>query len=528
MTLLAAFGTVAQERFVLKVEVTMRTRMQVGSLCLWLALGAVAAMAQEGPRTPNPHDIYCSGMVTREAVPADTYVISGEESSYKTAFGGSDYIFVNKGSSSGVKAGDQFQIMRKEKNPGHIKWFEYQPSLARAMGDMWLDVGRVQVVHVEANVSVAQIMTSCTYAQRGDIAQPFAARPAPALRPANLDRFPTSSGKSQGMVVLAKDWAQVVGMNSIIYVNLGTSQGAKTGDYVRLFRFQGTRHDTAYQDWYTAYKRWGFGKTPVPYKWKDLPREQLGEGIVLRSSDNASTVLITFSLRDIYMGDYAELLEPAPPVEMKPMAVAPAAVNHPPSLSCTVDRGSVMAGERVRFTTQASDADNDRLSLIWAANAGQLSGTTGSSVSLDTTGLAPGRYTVNGQVSDGKSAPVDCTVYVTVQAPAAAPQARRIGDCSFTASSARVDNVCKRALDDAAIRLKNDPSAAIAIIGYSDPGEGAAARLAGQRGNSVRDYLVAQGIASSRIDVRPATGQAGAGAQNRRVDLIWVPAGASY
>ncbi|HEV8383298.1 MAG TPA: OmpA family protein [Candidatus Acidoferrales bacterium] len=505
----------------------MRTRMQVGSLCLLLALGAAAAMAQQGPTVPNPADIYCSGMVTREAIPTDTYVISGEESHYKATFGGSDYIFINKGSSGGVKLGDEFLVMRAEKNPSHIKWFEYQPSLVHAMGTMWIDVGRVQVVHVQGNVSVAQINTSCTYFQRGDIVRPFTPRPAPTLRPANLDRFPTPSGKSQGMVVLAKDWSQVAGMNDIIYINVGTSQGAKTGDYIRIFRFQGTRHDTVYQDRNTAWKRWGFGKTPVPYKWNDLPREQLGEGIVLRSSENASTVLVTLSLHDVFMGDYVELLEPAPPLAIRPPApVAPA--NRPPALSCVADRGTVMAGERVRFTAQASDPDNDRLSFSWVSSAGQLSGTAGSSVSLDTTGLAPGRYTVNAQVNDGVNTSVECTVYVTVAAPPPPPQARKIGECSFTAASARVDNVCKRVLDDAAIRLKNDPSASIAVIGYSDPAERAAARLAAQRAESVRDYLAAQGVASSRIGVRPATGQAGAGAQNRRIELIWIPAGATY
>jgi outer membrane protein OmpA-like peptidoglycan-associated protein len=135
---------------------------------------------------------------------------------------------------------------------------------------------------------------------------------------------------------------------------------------------------------------------------------------------------------------------------------------------------------------------------------------------------------VNAQVNDGVNTSVECTVYVTVAAPPPPPQARKIGECSFTAASARVDNVCKRVLDDAAIRLKNDPSASIAVIGYSDPAERAAARLAAQRAESVRDYLAAQGVASSRIGVRPATGQAGAGAQNRRIELIWIPAGATY
>jgi hypothetical protein len=285
----------------------MRTRLQLGTLCLLLALGAGAATAQEGPKTPNLSDIYCSGMVTNEAIPADTYVISGEESAVKITFGRGDYIFINKGSSGGVKVGDEYQIMRPEKSPAHIKWFEYQPSLMKAMGTQWLDVGRVKVAHVEGNVSVALVVSSCNFMLRGDIARPFAERPTPELRPINRDRFPTSSGKNQGMIVSAKDWAQLVGANSVIYVNLGSSQGAKVGDYVRIYRYPGTRHDTAYQNRNTQYTRMGFGHTPVPYGWKDLPREHLGEGIVLRVSDNAATVLITFSLRDMYMGDYVEI-----------------------------------------------------------------------------------------------------------------------------------------------------------------------------------------------------------------------------
>lgn len=505
----------------------MRTRMQLGTLCLLLALGAGAAMAQEGPKTPNPHDIYCSGMVTREAIPADTYVISGEESAYKITFGSGDYIFINKGSSSGVKVGDEFQIMRAQKSPAHIKWFEYQPSLMMAMGTQWTDLGRAHVAHVEANVAVALVVSACDFVLRGDIARPFTERPAPALRPIDRNRFPAPSGKNQGMVVSAKDWAQVVGMNSIIYVNLGSAQGAKVGDYVRIYRYQGTRHDTVYQNRNTQYTRMGFGHTPVPYNWKDLPREQLGEGIVLRTSENASTVLITFSLRDIYMGDYLELLEPAPIAESKPTPPPAAPANRPPDLSCSADRGSVVAGERVRISARASDPDNDRLTYAWATNGGQLSG-AGSTVTLDTTGLAVGRYFVSAQVGDNHNTAVDCAVYVTVQAPAAPPQARKMDECFFSESSARLDNVCKRVLDDIAIRLKNEPSATVVAVGYSDPGEGAAAKLSAQRAGGARDYLVASGIASSRIEVRPATGQVGAGRQNRRIDLIWVPAGATY
>jgi outer membrane protein OmpA-like peptidoglycan-associated protein len=75
-------------------------------------------------------------------------------------------------------------------------------------------------------------------------------------------------------------------------------------------------------------------------------------------------------------------------------------------------------------------------------------------------------------------------------------------------TSARADNVCKRILDDVALRLKNEPGSRLALIGYADPSE--------------------SGVAESRLETRAAGGQAGAGPKNRRVDIVWVPAGTGY
>jgi hypothetical protein len=51
----------------------------------------------------------------------------------------------------------------------------------------------------------------------------------------------------------------------------------------------------------------GFGSTPVRYGAKDLPREVLGEGIVLNASRNAATVLVTFSSVEVFTGDSVEI-----------------------------------------------------------------------------------------------------------------------------------------------------------------------------------------------------------------------------
>ncbi len=283
-------------------------RAKIGYLGLVIVLAAGVAAAQQAPRTPNTTDIYCSGIVTNENVPYDTYLISGEQSNYKIVFSQGDLVYVNKGSDQSVKVGDEFLVSRPMKDPLLVKWFSWQPGLLRAMGRTYADMGRLRVVNVQPKVSIAEVVFACDYMQRGDVVRPFAERPVPPFKDsAKFDRFAPVSGKSTAMVVTTKNFGQEAGTNSVVYINLGSGQGVKVGDYFRIFRYQGVNHETAFQVYGTAYKIYGFGSAPARYKWDDLPREILGEGIVVRVAPNASTVLITFSLREIYVGDYVEL-----------------------------------------------------------------------------------------------------------------------------------------------------------------------------------------------------------------------------
>lgn len=284
----------------------MHAKMGCCFLLMGLAAGTVAA--QSSPATPDTTHIYCSGMVTTEQVPADTYMISGEQSNYKMTFAQGDLVYVNKGSTQGVKVGDEYLVMRPVREHLGYPWFGWQNSLLRAMGTTYQDLGRLRVISVQPKVATAQVVFSCDYMQRGDIVRPFAERPAPPMKAAGaFDRFAPASGRKTAMVVTTKNFGQVAGTQGIVYVNLGAAQGVKVGDYVRIFRYQGTRAESAYQTSGTAYKMYGFGSAPQIYKSDDLPREALGEGIVLRVSPNASTVLVTLSLREIYVGDYIEL-----------------------------------------------------------------------------------------------------------------------------------------------------------------------------------------------------------------------------
>jgi hypothetical protein len=296
----------------------MRGKIVLAGLILGLS-GIAAAAQGTAPAVPRPSDMYCSGIITTEAVPRDTMLITGEESNYKIIFNEGDYVYINKGSDQGVKPGDEFSVVRSLKDPYGIEWTKWEWSILHKMGTVWEDEGRVRVISARQGVSIGQVENECDYLQRGDIVLPFSPRPAPPLRPAaNFDRFAPSDGKPMAMIITGKKFQAQVGSNDIVYVNLGSSQNVKVGDYFRIFRFQGTQHETNYQTPRYSFDMeqgdaipdvgiYGFGTVSKKYNWMNTPREDVGEGIVLRTAPNSSTVLITFSLREIYPGDYVEI-----------------------------------------------------------------------------------------------------------------------------------------------------------------------------------------------------------------------------
>jgi len=290
----------------------MRARIVVLSLSVFL--GAAASRAQNAtPAAPaipqiDFSTVNCSGFVTDQKVPDEIRLVSGEQSNYKITFARGDYVHINRGQDKGVRVGDRFSVVRPDKDPTDVAWFKWQEKLLKAMGTPYLDAGQVRVVDVQPKVSVAQVIFSCGYMQRGDILQPYQDRPAPPYKdPATFDHFAPVSGKPVAMVVAGKDYGQIYGKLSAVYVNLGTNQGVKVGDYLRIFRYQGSMAETVPQTKGYQYFMYGFGSAPMRYEWNDLPREILGEGIVINVNRNSSTMIITFNSIEVYAGDYIEI-----------------------------------------------------------------------------------------------------------------------------------------------------------------------------------------------------------------------------
>jgi outer membrane protein OmpA-like peptidoglycan-associated protein len=94
----------------------------------------------------------------------------------------------------------------------------------------------------------------------------------------------------------------------------------------------------------------------------------------------------------------------------------------PPAASCSAaSPAEVLAGEPVRVTITPSNFNPKRkLSYTWESTGGKVSGTE-TEGTVDTTGLAPGSYTVTGKVDDDKQGKnhgsASCTSSFTVKEP---------------------------------------------------------------------------------------------------------------
>jgi hypothetical protein len=288
-------------------------RANLAALCLSIFAGATVVSAQTAPqsastgRSVDYSYVYCSGFVSDPKIPDDVRVISGEQSNYKITWDDGEYIYINRGGEKGVKVGDRFVIVRPDQDEAN-EWFYGQKKLEKSMGTVYKDAGQVRVVNVQPKVAIAKVEFSCGYVRRGDIARPFEERPAPALKDTGaFDHFAPVSGKPVGTIISSREYPQLMGRGDTMYVNVGAEKGVKVGDYMRVFRYEGTRHEVTTEVRGYQYKLDGFGAAPGKYEPKDLPREVLGEGIVLNVTRNAATVLITYNNLPLYTGDFVEI-----------------------------------------------------------------------------------------------------------------------------------------------------------------------------------------------------------------------------
>ena len=197
--------------------------------------------------------------------------------------------------------------------------------------------------------------------------------------------------------------------------------------------------------------------------------------------------------------------------------------KNPPQISCSANPGTVQSGQPSTISCTCTSPDGAQLQpLAWTTSAGTVAG-EGMNATLSTEGAGAGAITVTATCTDARGLSSSGTANVNVEVPQKI-EPSKINECSFVnkAKPARVDNACKAALDDVALRLQRDADAKAVIVGQMDANE-KPKNVAAQRALNTKDYLVKEKqIDESRLETR--SGMDG----GQRVEIYLVPAGATF
>lgn len=197
--------------------------------------------------------------------------------------------------------------------------------------------------------------------------------------------------------------------------------------------------------------------------------------------------------------------------------------NTGPTVALTLDKNEVYAGDQVSANAQASDAEGDPMTYSWTLD-GQSRSDTSSSISIDTTGLSGGNHSVAVTVRDDRDGSGSATQTLSVREK-----------LIVQVSGIRPDNLAKAALDEIALKMRQNSQLRITLTGHTDDrGSEAVNQRTGQRrADAVKAYLVdEQNVAESRIEAgsagetQPAAdNETAQGRQdNRRVEIeLYVP-----
>lgn len=272
-------------------------------------------------QTPTSADLYCAGFISKERVPDAKFVDGGLQTPNTTKFTNGEMVYL---AGTGYQTGQEYTIVRELRDVNEYEFFAGQRKMISNSGHPYSEVGRVKVLDARSHSAVAEVEFSCDPVNPGDVAIPFVEKAPIAFHPPiHFDRFAPPNGKLTGRILLAKDFDGTLGTGGKVYMNFGSNQGAKIGDYFKAVRgynldlkdpvdslsFKAsTSEDT--QKRLPTFEAKMFTRTNGPnIHVADLPRRAVGELVIVGVTPTTATGMIVFALEDVHPGDGVELDE---------------------------------------------------------------------------------------------------------------------------------------------------------------------------------------------------------------------------
>lgn len=283
----------------------------------------------EAVQTPTMADLYCAGFVGKKVESKDKFVAGGMESPFTTQYGNGEAIFLN---GKGYQAGQEYTVIRELVDSNRYEVFAGQWAAVKAAGHTFEELARIQVVDTRNKMAVARVEFSCDAVLPGDYVIPFVDKQSVAFHPPmRFDRFLPATGQLTGRIIMAKDFDSQLGTGGKVYLNIGSNQGLKIGDFVRAERsfdavsndpvdslsFDADIMDTNQAHQPTMVARSNYKLISMPgftnreggpeVHISQMPRKAVGEIVIIGTTPTTATGMVVFALEPVYVGDRVEL-----------------------------------------------------------------------------------------------------------------------------------------------------------------------------------------------------------------------------
>lgn len=219
--------------------------------------------------------LQCSHYIVDDREDESLHLIGSEEGATKNAFGDRDILYLNKGSNSGVKAGDVYSIH-------HVSYKVKHPDTNRTIGTKIETTGWARVILVQENTATVRIEQACMDVHLGDYLKPFEKLPVPLIaRRPPPDRLTPPTGRVSGAVIDIAEDAMIAGDRQLLSINLGSAQGVVPGNLFSVYK--------------------------IMYPSVPTPRNVIGELVVVSVRERTATAKVLYSRDAIMNGDRIEL-----------------------------------------------------------------------------------------------------------------------------------------------------------------------------------------------------------------------------
>lgn len=278
-------------------------------------------------------ELYCGGFIQYQPSPSNLQIVGALEEQEKFVYSAGDHVYINAGSGQGIYLGQEFSVVRPRG-----RFTSKFTNKSGQLGVYMQELGRIRVVALSPAIATAIISVSCDTILLGDLLRGVSQKVSPLKKTeAVLEEFSHPSGKQTGRIVLARDGREAVTRSDIVFIDLGTEDNVKPGDFFTVYRPVGRGNVTRYRDSEITPAASGgfeserfaggkfsikaprvrnvntgaFGPTVKTPRIKSnrlaMPRKVVGELVVLGVQTRTATAVITRVAQEIHTGDYVEL-----------------------------------------------------------------------------------------------------------------------------------------------------------------------------------------------------------------------------